>query len=92
MEAKRFDLVSQHIKDLCNGYIKEIQKLLPSDVSYFVIPKEIYRICCLFYYLHEGFDSSLCCDRMTVSENDQLITNNVQVRIDNSLHTVYNYR
>lgn len=61
-------------KDCINGYIREAQKLFPSDNTYSLIPTLINYWIILYYYVWEHFDSNWCSDGFKLTEHNKLIT------------------
>ena len=41
---------------IIHGFIKESQKSLPKDVTYFIIPKLVIHTCSSFYFVMDKFD------------------------------------
>ena len=75
-KSKLFDQIDNKAKVLINGYMREIQQLFNNqNVSYYVIPIDINRICFMFYYIFEQFDENRCGEEISITNNNKTIDN-----------------
>eukprot|EP01084_Bolivina_argentea_P079141 143610_1 len=50
-DLKKYQMINIQSKDLVNGYIRNIQSLFPSDISYYNIPLTVNYISTLYYVI-----------------------------------------
>lgn len=80
---KDYKLIAQRNKDLINGYVRDIQKLLPVDQNtYFTIPISINQLCVIFYTIKGEFNTEQC------SKNLEFIDEKTVQKINNDNHAL----
>ena len=66
--------IEQESKDLIHGYVRNIEKLFPGDVSYFTMPTLVIHWILLYYYIWEEFDANACAKCYVLSDDNTIVT------------------
>ena len=56
------------------GFIKEAQQLLPTDITYYIIPDLVIHTCLLFYFVNDRFDPDGYGKYMKLDQDKQCMT------------------
>ena len=70
-DVKRID---ERSKDCLSGYIRQIQKLFPTDNVYYTIPTLVIHWILLYYYVWEQFDPNNCGEGYVLSDDNKILT------------------
>ena len=65
-------------KSLINGYVRTVQEMWPQDNIYYTIPSLVIHWILLYYYLSDEFDPNNCNISFTLSNDNTVITHNLQ--------------
>ena len=69
--------IKQEIKDCVFGYVRNAQTELPVDNVYYTIPSLAIYWILLYFYESDEFDSNNCNSTYTLSDNNMVVTKNV---------------
>ena len=76
-DLQRFKKINIRHKRAVYGYIREIQSMFPSDISYFNIPDLIKQTCTLFYALIHEWDTKYISSSMEFIKESNSIKHKV---------------
>ena len=67
--------IDKYEENIVNGYVKRAQKLLPSNVTYYIIPTLIIHWILLYFHEPEKFDiTKYASDKYEISKDNTVIT------------------
>ena len=71
MDIGKFELVDKTSQYLVFGYIRNIQiKLLPKNITFYIIPPYIKRICAIFYFISAHWDINLTSANLKITNQN----------------------
>ena len=65
---------NQKGKDIVNGYVRNIQTLMPSDNVYYTVPTLVIHSILLYFYRLECFDPENYCKTFKLTNDNTLLT------------------
>ena len=68
--------VDVETKRFVNGYVREVEVLLPGDNVYYTIPTLIIHWIILYFYQMEQFDANYCHKDIILSDDNKIATTN----------------
>ena len=74
MELKKLKNIDQMTKDLVNGFIRDIQRYLPNNQTYYNIPSSIKNICILFFYMFDEWNPNMIGKGFTIVNDTKLVS------------------